>query len=182
MYDLTIIGLGIDENDLTLSAINQIKGAKKLVVRTSCALSFNAVKNFNDKITSLDYVYEKSRNFNTLNVNLAKEVIDILKTQSVTYLVDGSATEDSSVKELLKRVKNVKVISGVSAKEKCLERLKIVETKCDSLSSYDLLENEDITLPLVVYAIDSVKIASEIKLKLSNLVGEESEVFIASNN
>ncbi|MBO5889596.1 MAG: nucleoside triphosphate pyrophosphohydrolase [Clostridia bacterium] len=181
MYDLTIIGLGIDENDLTLSAINQIKGAKKLVVRTSCALSFNAVKNFNDKITSLDYVYEKSRNFNTLNVNLAKEVIDILKTQSVTYLVDGSATEDSSVKELLKRVKNVKVISGVSAKEKCLERLKISTTSCASISAYDILEDCEVSFPAVVYAIDSVKVASEIKLKLMNLIGEDIEVYVASN-
>ncbi len=181
MYDLTIIGLGIDEGDLTLNAINEIKGAQKLVVRTCCALSFNAIKNLNVEVTSLDYVYEKSRNFNTLNINLAKEVLNMLKTENVTYLVDGSATEDSSVKELLKRVKNARVIAGVSAKEKCLERLKIVETKCASLSSYDLLENADITLPLVVYAIDSVKIASEVKLKLMNLVGEEVEVFIASN-
>ena len=106
----------------------------------------------------------------------------MLKTENVTYLVDGSAMEDSSVKELLKRVKNPKIIAGVSAKEKCLERLKVVETSCASISAYDVLGDLEISFPSVIYAIDSVKIASEIKLKLMNLVGEDIEVYISSND
>ncbi len=182
MYKLTVIGLGCDENDITISALNAIKGAKTLVVRTMRTLSFNTVKNLGKEAISLDHVYEKSRSFNTLNVNLAKEVIKLLKESDVCYLVDGSATEDLSTKELLKRVKDVKIISGVSAKEKCLERLKISTTCCLSLSAYDVLLGEEFTLPLVVYAIDSVKIASELKLKLMNAVGEETTVYLASND
>ena len=182
MNKLTVIGLGCDENDITLSALNEIKGAKTLVVRTENTLSFNVLKNLDKTAISLDYVYEKSRSFNTLNVNLAKEVIKLLKTGDVCYLVDGSATEDLSTKEIIKRVKDVKVISGISAKEKCLERLKISTTNCTSLSAYDVLLGEEFSLPLVVYAIDSVKVASEVKLKLMNLIGEETTVYVSSNN
>ena len=182
MNKLTVIGLGCDENDLTLNALNEIKGAKTLMVRTKNTLSFNVLKNLDKSVISLDYVYEKSRSFKTLNSNLAKEVIKHLDNGDVCYLVDGSATEDLSTKEIIKKVKGVKIISGVSAKEKCLERLKISTTNCCSLSAYDVLIGEEFTLPLVVYAIDSVKIASEIKLKLMNVIGEETIVYVSSNN
>ena len=182
MHKLTVIGLGCDKNDITLSGLNAIKGAEKLVVRTMRTLSFDVVKDLNKEVISLDYVYEKSRSFNTLNVNLAKEVIKLLNDYDVCYLVDGSATEDLSTKEILKRVKDAKIISGVSAKEKCLERLKISTTSCASLSAYDVLLDEEFSFPAVIYAIDSVKIASELKLKLMNLIGEETIVYLASND
>ena len=67
MNKLTVIGLGCDENDITLSAINEIKGAKTLVVRTENTLSFNVLKTLGKTAISLDYVYEKSRSFKTLN-------------------------------------------------------------------------------------------------------------------
>ena len=182
MYELTVIGLGSDEGDLTLKALEIIKNAKRVVVRTQNTLSFNFVEKLKKEIISLDSVYEKSRNFNTLNLNLCKSVLDLLKSESVVYLVDGSALEDSSVKELLKKVKNAKVIAGVCAKEKCLERLKISSTECYSASAYDLLNGVIPTFPAVIYAIDSVKIASELKLKLIDVVGEEQTIYLSSNS
>ncbi len=182
MYELSVIGLGLNEGDLTLNALNEIKSGKNLVVRTNRTLSFNALKNLGLEATSLDYVYEKSRNFNTLNENLAKEVLNALKLGDVVYLVDGSAVEDNSVKILLKKVKNVKLISGISAKDSVLERLKIVKTNITSLSSYDLLSGAEFSLPAVVFAIDSKKIASEIKLILLNLIGEDKSVYFTSTN
>ncbi len=181
MNSLVIIGLGLKEGDLTLNGLNEINKSQKLVVRTNKTLSYNNIKDMGKEIVSLDYVYEKSRNFNTLNANLCKEIINILKTKSVTYLVDGSAVEDSSVQLLLKKVKNAKVIAGVSAKESALERLKISKTNCHTISAYDILSKEEFSLPLVVYAIDSKKIASEIKLILSNLIGDEVDIYLTSN-
>ncbi len=181
MNSLVIIGLGLKEGDLTLNGLNEINNSQKLVVRTNKTLSYNTIKDMKKEIVSLDYVYEKSRNFNTLNSNLCKEIINMLKTQSVTYLVDGSAVEDSSVQMLLKKVKNAKVIAGVSAKESALERLKISKTNCHTISAYDILSKEEFSLPLVAYAIDSKKIASEIKLILSNLIGDEVDIYLTSN-
>ncbi len=181
MNSLVIIGLGLKEGDLTLNGLNEINKSQKLVVRTNKTLSYNTVKDMKKEIVSLDYVYEKSRNFNTLNKNLCKEIINMLKTQSVTYLVDGSAVEDTSVQMLLKRVKNAKVIAGVSAKESALERLKISKTNCHTISAYDILSKEEFSFPLVVYAVDSKKIASEIKLILSNLIGDEVDIYLTSN-
>ena len=49
MNKLTVIGLGCDESDITLSALNEIKGAKNLVVRTENTLSFNVLKTLDKK-------------------------------------------------------------------------------------------------------------------------------------
>lgn len=178
---LTIIGLGCDEGDLSLNALNVINNSQTLVVRTENTLSFNAVKKLNKKVITLDYIYNKSRNFDTLSKNLAKEVLNLSEDRDIVYLVDGSITEDSSVKEILsKKRKDVFLISGVSHGVKCLERLKKVTTNYMCISAYDVFSINDYFTPLVVYAIDSKKIASEIKLILSNYLGEETDVYVAT--
>lgn len=181
MNKLTIIGLGLDDSDLTLKAYNEIKNAKNVIVRTNKAISYNVIKSLGVKAVSLDYVYEKSRNFDTLNKNLCKEVLTLSVDKDTLYLVDGCALEDLSVKEILKKRSDATVYSGISAKDKCLERLKIVSPSCHTISSYDLLLKESYTLPLVVYAVDSKHIASEIKLTLMDEVGEDFDVYVSSN-
>ena len=180
MYKITAIGLGLDENDVTLKAVEVIKSGVKLVARTNLALSYNTVKNLVGEVPSLDYCYEKSRNFDTLNKNLAKEVISMAKTCDVAYLVDGSAVEDNSVKEIAKKYKNLEIIAGVSASNKCLEKIKEVESGYTVISAYDITRMRFATYPLIVYAIDTPKTASEVKLILSDLVGEETTATVVN--
>ena len=182
MYKITIIGLGVDEGDISASCLEIIKNSKTVIARTENTISFKQVSTIKTDIKTLDYVYEKSRNFDTLNKNLATEVITLSKSQDVCYLVDGSAMEDNSVKYILSKCKNVSVYSGVSAVHKCLERLKICSSNINSLSAYEVDEKRNISLPLVVYAIDSVILASDVKLKLMELFGEEIDVYVSSNN
>lgn len=182
MYKITAIGLGNEKGDITLNAYEIIKSGVKLIVRTNLAASYNAVKDIVGNVESLDYVYEKSRNFDTLNKNLAKEVISLAQHSDVAYLVDGSAVEDNSVKEILKRYKNTDVISGVSAGAKCLEKIKVADSGYTVISAYDVKYLRFATCPLIVYAIDTVTTASNVKLVLSDLIGEETDVIVASNS
>ena len=182
MYNLTLIGLGVEESDITVKAYSLLKNAKTVVLRTKNALSSKSVQSLNDNIIYLDGVYKKSRNFDTLNKNLAKSVLDLLKTQDVCYAVDGSVYEDNSCKILLKKCKNASVISGVSMGAKCLERAKVVSPNCTFCSAYDIKNGFKPTLPFVLYALDGKGIASEVKLLLSDLFGEETEVILTSNS
>ena len=181
MNNLTLIGLGVEKGDLSLKAVELIKSAQTVVLRTKNALSSNSVEEFSNSVIYLDDVYNKSRNFDTLNKNLAKSVIKLLKTGDVCYCVDGSVYEDNSCKILLKKYKTAKVLSGVSMGAKCLERAKVALSNCTFCSAYDVKNGFKPTLPFVVYALDGKALASEIKLILSDLYGEELSVVLTSN-
>ena len=181
MREITIIGLGVDGFDLPSIAQKLIEKHDVVVARTGEALSVKLLMEKFPQIKTLDSVYLKSRNFDTLNANLGKEVLSLAKDLSVCYLVDGSASEDNSVKYILKRNKNAKVISGVSHAVKCLERVKACEPSFTSVSAYDL-DSASLSEPLVVTAIDSIILASDVKLSLSERFGEERDIFVSSNS
>ena len=181
MNKITVIGLGVDKKDLSSYAENIIKSGVKIIARTGLTESYKNLLTVVSDISTLDFVYEKSRNFDTLNKNLANEILLVAKDQPVCYLVDGCATEDNSVKYILSKTKNVEVVAGVSYASKCLERLNVCESRYTALSAYEVEDVKSLTAPLVVYAIDSKITASKVKLCLCNLFGEESKVFVSSN-
>ena len=50
MYNLTLIGLGVEESDITVKAYSLLKNAKTVVLRTKNALSSKSVKSLNNII------------------------------------------------------------------------------------------------------------------------------------
>ena len=98
-----LIGLGTQEGDLTLSAKAALDCADKIIARTKECAGFAALSAY--EVETLDGVYERSRNFDTLNKNLAKAVMDAAKGQSVCYCVDGAVSEDTACKIILKKQK-----------------------------------------------------------------------------
>ena len=182
MNKIIIVGLGTCESDLTLKAVNLLKSNKTKIVRTTLTSSFLALSKYGDNFISLDNVYLKSRNFDTLNKNLANEVINLAKQNDVVYFVDGCALEDNSVKIIAKKYKNVEINAGVSYATKCLERISLVGESYTAISAYDVLQNKSLPSSLVVYSLTSKKIASEIKLKLMSIFGEEVEIYFTNEN
>ena len=182
MGKIVVVGLGLSKGDLSYSGYEKIKNANIVVARTNKAESFKSIEEIKQGVLTLDSVYQKSRNFDTLNKNLASEVIKLSKDNDVCYVVDGSAMEDRSVQEILKRKKDVEIIAGVSASTKCLEKLKIVNTACTTASCYDVLNGFELSYPAVIYAVDSLKVASDLKLYLLDKVGEDLCCYLTSNN
>lgn len=181
MYKITIIGLGVDGSDLSSYAEKIIKSSVKVLARTGLTESYKNLLGLGLEIPTLDFVYQKSRNFDTLNKNLAMEVLNASKTSPVCYLVDGCATEDNSVKYLLSKTKNVEIIAGVSYASKCLQRLNVCQSSYTAVSSYEIGDSYSLSAPLIVYAIDGKITASKVKLFLIDLFGEEIEVYLSSN-
>lgn len=92
---ITLIGLGIREGDLTLSAKRALEGADKILARTAYTESFKNLKGFT--VETLDRVFESSRTFDTLNKNLAKAVLSAGRNGNVCYCVDGAVRDRKSV-------------------------------------------------------------------------------------
>ena len=109
---ITVVGLGVEKDDISVRGKEAVLKAQKeglpIFVRTALTRSFESLKALGVTVTPLDEVYEKSRSFSTLNKNLASRVAS--EKQGCVYCVDGSASEDNSVKLLLKKRCKVEII------------------------------------------------------------------------
>lgn len=178
---ITVVGLGVEYGDLTKRGEEAILRAAAngdpVIVRTAKTRSYQSVTALGVPHVCLDNVYEKSRNFDTLNKNLAKAVADL--GDNAVYLVDGSAGEDNSVKELIKKKRGkVNVICGVSKITPIVEKAGFKNCAYTAVSAYELFggAKTELTLPLIVYDLDDSETASDVKLLLGDLFGEEIPV------
>ncbi len=136
------------------------------------------------KHRTLDELYEKTRKFSTLNKALAKAVRDAEKGGNVAYCVDGSASEDNSVK-VLQKSRKVQVVDGVSKSGYLANLCSFHSCSYACLSAYDLqefMQGCDLPSPLIVFDMDDRNLASDVKLLLSDAFGEETEVWFLSNS
>lgn len=172
---LTVIGMGTRAEDCTLAAYEAIQNAELVLVKTEKNHIAAFLKERGIAYGTLDSVYEKSRNFDSLNKNLASAALTAAKTANTCYLVDGALAEDRSVKILLNKRKPITFIDGVSKLSQVLQCTG--DLTYTAVSAYDVEENARFTLPLAVYDVDTAFTASEVKLHLSNLFGEETPVY-----
>lgn len=147
--------------------------AELVLVRTELTQSAKSLKNLAVPYTALDYLYEKSRNFDTLKNNLVKEIRALSKGKNTVYLVDGSVSEDV-VGIRLREKEDVQVIDGISKSSHFAALANLGGYTC--LSAYDYEKFKRASLPLVLYDLDNRELASDVKLYLADLIGEECEV------
>ena len=179
---ITVIGLGVEQGDLTKRGeeviLSAAKSGRKIVVRTANTKSYQTVLALGVPHICLDGVYESSRSFTTLAKNLAKAVVE--QGEDSVYLVDGASTEDNSVKALIKRTRGkIEIIDGVSKTTAIVRAANFAGCSYTAVSAYELQEKvgtDALGLPLIVYDLDDCGLASDIKLALGDLFGEESEV------
>ncbi len=119
---------------------------------------------------SLDPVYERSRNYDTLAKNLAREVRARAKGCSLCYCVDGGVFEDRAAALLVQG--GAAVVEGVSKSSRAAARAGLCGTYT-AVSAYDVAERK-LALPLVVYDIDSRETAGDVKLALAEKFGDEA--------
>lgn len=168
---ITLIGLGVSEGDLTLKAKAALDSAEVILARTGECGAFGQLKGYDAR--TLDYIYEKSRNFDTLNKNLAAAVIAEAKTSDVCYCVDGAVCEDEACKIILKKHKNCVICEGVSKREHALSLSGLSCGEVTSVSAYGV-EGLKSCRAACVYDIDCDYAAGLVKARLSDIFGEES--------
>ncbi len=179
---ITVIGLGVEKGDLTKRGeaciLQAAKEGRPIFVRTANTISYQTVVELNVPHECLDSVYENSRNFATLAKNLARAVAN--GGENAVYLVDGAATEDNSVKALLKRARGkLEIIDGVSKTTALVRAAGFKDCSYTAVSAYELEEKASagqLGLPLIVYDLDDPALASDTKLLLGDVFGEETAV------
>ena len=169
---ITLIGLGVQEGDLSLRAERTLKRATKIMARTGLTRSFESLKGV--EVETLDGLFLSSRSFDALNKKLAAAVLNAAKSSDVCYCVDGAVCEDEACKIILKKHKDTEVIEGVSRSAFAASAAKLKSAQYTGISAYDILSLKSCAAA-VVYDIDCFYIADSVKVRLSKLFGEETD-------
>ena len=178
---VTVVGLGCEREDLSEGAKSALLSGAKVILRTGETPVAQAVKELCPKAETLDYIYGASRNFDTLNKKLAAAVLKASKEGDVVYCVDGSVTDDVSAQAVIGRVKDVRVFAGVSKADAAFAAAKVFSRNRTALSAYALGDVRP-SLPLAVYDVDCELIAGDVKLRLCELFGDETEAWFVRGN
>lgn len=147
-------------------------------MRTGETAPAAAVRALGVPFETLDYIYGKSRNFDTLAKNLAAAVSDAAKGANVAYCVDGCAAEDVSARLVVKKHKGARVLGGVSKSSRAFAAANLAAGA--AVSAYDMQSYSRAVLPLCVYDVDCDLIAGDVKLKLCDMFGDEADAFFVS--
>ena len=67
---LTLIGLGVKRGDITLAALEKIKGAEKVILKTDKTQNYSVFADNGISVITMDDLYKKSRNFDTISKNV----------------------------------------------------------------------------------------------------------------
>lgn len=169
---ITLIGLGVSEGDVTLRAKKALDGAKVIIARTSQCEGFKSLSGYS--VQTLDYIYENSRNFDTLNKKLASAVLKSAKEIDVCYCVDGAVCEDEACKIILNKHKDCVVLDSVSKAGHAYNQARLQSGQVVSVSAYSV-ESLKTCRAAAVYDIDCEYIAGKVKERLTYIFGEETD-------
>ena len=173
---ITVVSLGVEKGDVSVRALNALKNADRVLVRSASPVS-DALKEAGISFETLDFVYEKSRNFDTLAKNLASEVKKRAEGVDLCYCVEGGVTEDRAAELLIG--KGASFIEGATKSGSAAVQAGLFGAY-QAVSAYEL-EGRKLSLPLVVYDLSDKYLASDVKLTLSERFGDEADCYFTES-
>ena len=156
---LILASAGVEGGDLTLKTLDEIKSADEIIVQTALTPAGKYIVDNFPSAATLDDVYKKSRTYDTLNKNIAAEVLKAAKTKNVIFLTDGGVSENRACGIILKKRKDAIVLSGVTKAAYFAEKAAFTGNYL-AISAYEA-GSAKLTLPLIVYDVDCAITAGE---------------------
>ncbi len=182
MQKITIVSLGHgDENQLTLGALEALKKAKKVVLRTAQHGAVPYLQSQGIGFETLDAFYETSFDFDELN----ERIVAYLSTLDDLVYAVADGLSDASVRALIGKGQcQVALLPGVSAgndffataAQAAPENLRIIPgIACER----SLLNPRE---PLLVTELNSRVLTGEVKLWLLTVYEPETQVLLKTTN
>lgn len=171
---ITVVALGCAKGQLTIAGAEAIDKADKVIVKTALTDTYEYFKCKGVDCVTLDFIYEKSQNFDELDSEIANYLLS--QEGDIVYCVNGSGYEDRSV-ALLEQKCDINVLPsasfGIAGGKTGVAKVLI--------SAYELVGmkgfNYDTRMSLCVSDIDNAFIAGEVKLILQNILGDEETAY-----
>ena len=168
MNEITVVSLGTSADGLTLGALQALKSASRVILRTAQTPVAEYLGHEGIVYESLDPLYETAEDFDSMNAALAGAVSEAAARAPVVYAV-LDAQWDESVSLLMERVpEQVRLLPGTGL----FDGLRLLHPGariCAADALPDMLGDE----ALLIVEIDSALLAGEIKLRMIDWFGAD---------
>lgn len=179
MPTLTIVPLATPHS-ITSAAEKTILSADRLFVQTLEHPTAAWIKESGKSCTSMDDLYESCGDFDELNLCIARRLIN--GTDSVFAVLGRSIAEPlyEKVKSLADEAQtNIVMLPSSGFHEAALASAGIAIPPCLSVSAANALpESISTDIPLCIEELDSMLLAGEVKLRLSEFFPDSHEIFV----
>lgn len=191
MAKITIVGLGYGNySSLTLSAAESIKKSNRLYFRTKNHEVADYLKGMGKEITSYDYVYEESQTFDQVYEIITNDLIENANRHNeILYCAPGNPVLSDKVVQLLlekekKGLIKLDIIGSISIVDEVLKTVKKSDDKSLKIVNALDIGNQylDINSENIIINVYDQIIASEIKLYISEIYGDEFEIYVLNKN
>lgn len=186
---INIIGLGPGSiGDLTLDAVEKIMDDKPKFLRTERHPTVDYFREKNINYRSFDSIYDSGENFDKVYDEIVNILLEESKKHSeINYFVPGNPmVAERTVNKLLNlenKELEIVLVSGLSFIEPILEG--VGYDLVEGLSVLDAinfsLEDIDINSHCIVTQVYNERIASDLKILLSEVYGDEYIVYLINN-
>jgi tetrapyrrole methylase family protein/MazG family protein len=184
---ITVVGLGPGGKQyLTLEALEKIKEAGILYLRTERHPIVGFIRDLGIKTYSFDDIYDTKENFEDVYDEIVDKLVNLCKDQDIVYAVPGSPfVAEYTVQRLIdisEKDKDIHLefIAGVSFIEAIVNTLK--RDPIGGLKIIDGLQINsqrlDITVDTIITQVYNNFIASQVKIKLMEYYDEEHMITI----
>lgn len=189
MDKIYVLGLGPGDLDaLTLGVIKRIESGDKNFLRTEAHPTVEYLIGQGIAYESYDYVYEKEEAFENVYEYIVGDLIEQAKKyKTINYLVPGNPMVAEKTVEGLLKTKGqdveIEIVTGLSFIEPILEALGLDPVYgLKIVDGIDFKINDiDINLDYIITQVYNEKVASDIKLTLSQVYGDEYEIYLINN-
>lgn len=173
MNEITVVGLGPGAKEqLTLGALDAMKKAKRLILRTARHGAADWLKAEGIPFETLDKLHDEAVDFDELNQKAADYVLKAAGQGAVAYAVPDPIS-DASVQAIRKKTEKIRLIAAVTRQDEAMARAsageKFLITPAASLTVSGAQHTVCVT------ELDNRLLAGECKLKLMPWYGEEAE-------
>lgn len=174
MCEITVVGLGLEEKQLTMEAAHALLSGRGVILRTGRCGAASYLAREGVPFDTLDALYENTEDFDDLAGALCAEVTRRAAKEDVVYGVLD--IRDESVSRLLEGVHPVKIIPGVPLEGALFGRCM---NPCACLAAADWAAYQpEAASGALIREIASRELASEVKLRLMERYPAEAEIII----
>ncbi|WP_353094420.1 nucleoside triphosphate pyrophosphohydrolase [Tissierella praeacuta] len=186
MGKIYIIGLGPgDINSLTLGAVERINSGDKNFLRTEKHPTVNYFIDKNIPYKSYDFLYDSEDSFDRVYEKIVDDLIEESNgNSSINYFVPGHPLiAEKTVEILTSQDIDIEIISGMSFIEPMIELI-----GRDPINGLKLVDGEEfnnlmvnINIDMIITQVYNFRILSEVKIVLSEIYGDEHEIYLVHN-
>ena len=182
---ITVVSLGPgDPKLLTLQTADALRKARCLILRTARHRTAEWLQEEGVCFTDFDALYDEYEDFDALHAEMARRLWAAAEDKAVTFAVIDAQTDGAvrALRAVCPEDGKVVILPGVTMADSCLALLpeKFEQSgKVRILPAMDALEAAaDPATPLLVTELFDKMLACDLKLRLSDLYGDEAEVVL----